>query len=305
MIKTRLRSTIALLAICMAVGLCGLAPTAAAPPRSPARVGQIDSVMKDRLRRVWQAGQALGRRPNVLAKVGDSITASGSFLSDAGDGNAVLGDHKELASIIAYYRAARVDRVGGVAHNSLNRRSLAATSNWTAADLLGLRDGVPGPEPSPLQQEFAAINPSVAVILIGTNDIDHTDLAVARNNLDDVLVATLQAGIIPILSTIPDREDYPGAAVRTLPYNDTVRELAALEHVPLIDLWAAMQDLPGKGLARDRVHPSSFTGTVGRRASVTFTARGLTYGWPMRNYLTLQMLARLKRVVMDDGQPDG
>jgi lysophospholipase L1-like esterase len=298
------RIAFSLLAVGLAARLWGVAPVGAAQPVGQTRPGQIDAVMKDRLRHVWLAGQTLGRRPNVLAKVGDSITSSGSFLSDAGDGNAVLGDHKELASIIAYYRAARVDRVGGVAHNSLNRHSLAATPSWTAAILLGLHGGGPSRGRSPLQDEYAAINPAVAVIMIGTNDIDHTDLDVARGNLDDVVVATLQAGIIPILSTIPDRQDYPGAAARTLPYNDSVRELAALEHVPLIDLWAAMQGLPGKGLAEDRVHPSNYPGPVGKRASVTFTARALTYGWPLRNYLTLQMLARLRRIVIDDGKPD-
>jgi hypothetical protein len=48
------------------------------------------------------------------------------------------------------------------------------------------------------------------------------------------------------------------------------------------------------------VHPSIYPG----HGSVTFTAKGLRYGWNLRNFLTLQMLARLKAVVIDNGPPE-
>ena len=228
------------------------APDAPIPP-GPA-VGRIDATTKERLQAVWRAGQALGRRPNVLAKVGDSITASGSFLSDVGDGRAVLGGRADLAPIIAYYRAAVVDRAGGRAHNSLNRRSLAAKAGWTGADILGLPGDL---TQAPVTREYAALNPSVALIMFGTNDLDRTGVDFYSQNLSDVVEATLRAGIIPVLSTIPDRRDYPQAAYRTLPYNDAVRELAARERVPVIEYWGALQDLPNGGLGPDRVHPST------------------------------------------------
>jgi hypothetical protein len=268
------------------------------PPGPP--LSRFDTVTKARLRVIWQAGQAQGRRPNVLAKVGDSITASGSFLSDVGDGRAVLGDHRELASIIAYYRAARVDRSGGRAHNSLNRRSLAAKAGWMGSDILGIHPGRPVVKPSPLQQEYAAINPSVALIMFGTNDIDQTGVDFFSSNLAAIVHTSIDAGIIPVLSTIPDRMDYPQAAYRTAPFNDAIRDLAAQEHLPLIEYWAAMQQLPNNGLGADMVHPSIYPG----HGSVTFTAKGLRYGWNLRNFMTLQMLARLKAVVIDNGPPE-
>ncbi len=281
-----------------------LPPVAAAAQPTPALVaqpvlglGRVDAVMKDRLSRVWQAGQQLGRRPTVLAKVGDSITASGLFLSDAGDGNAVLGAHPELAAIIAYYRKVRVDTTGGVAHNSLNRRSLAARAGYTAFQLYG-------PTISPLQMEYSAINPAVAVILIGSNDIDEMEAADFRPDLAGVVDTTLRAGIIPILSTIPDRRDSPRTIARMAAFNAVIRDEAAAEHLPLIDYWAALQPLPNRGIGADSLHPTVYPAPRGAQGSVTFTVHGLQYGWDLRNYLTLQMLARVRAVVFADGPPD-
>ncbi|MGI8587633.1 MAG: SGNH/GDSL hydrolase family protein [Chloroflexia bacterium] len=279
------------------------APTHAAPPTAPTTaLGRIDAQTRDRLRRIWQAGQQMGRRAHVLAKVGDSITASGSFLSDIGDGNVALSTHKELAPIIAYYRAIRVDHAGGIAHNSLNRRSLTARAGWTTADLLAPPSGASAP--SPLKQEYDAINPSVAVIMIGTNDLDRISVETFRTNLADVVDRTLEAGIIPILSTVPDRMDSPAAAAETAGFNGAIRDLGALEHLPVIDYWAGLQSLPSHGLAADLVHPSIYPSTHPRSGSVTFTSRALTYGWNLRNFLTLEMLAKFKRIVIDEGTPD-
>ena len=281
-------------------------PAFAAVPASQGSLvlSRIDAMTKERLRHVWLAGRALGRRSGVLAKVGDSITASGSFLSDAGDGHAVLGHYRDLAPLIATYRATIVDRSGGTAHNSLNRHSLAAHAGWTAADLLGLQQGGSALSPTPLDREYAAINPAVAIIMVGSNDVDRMGLDFYSNNLAGIVESTLQAGIIPILTTIPDRLDTPQSAARTLPYNDAVRELATVEHIPLIDYWQALQDLPNKGLTTDLLHPSVYPAPVGSQGAVTFTPAALRYGWNLRNLLTLQMLAHVRALIFDDGPPD-
>src|SRR5690349_10453834 len=49
-------------------------------------LSRIDAPTKAQLQHIWEVGQMLGQRPTVFARVGDSITASGSFLSDIGDG---------------------------------------------------------------------------------------------------------------------------------------------------------------------------------------------------------------------------
>ncbi len=255
--------------------------------------------MKAQLERIWQVGQLLGRRPAVVTRVGDSITASGSFLSDIGDGRAVLGPHTELAPIIRTYRAVTVDRAGGKAHNSLNRKSLAAKAGWTGADILGLR-GTDGSSPSPLLQEYTAISPGVALIMFGTNDLDQTGTDYFSANLEAVITTTLENGIIPILSTIPDRMDSPQALARTPPFNAVIHTMAARYGLPLIDYWTAMSSLPNRGLETDHVHPSVYPG----HGSVTFTAAGLQYGYTVRNYLTLLMLAKVRAIIVNNGPPD-
>ncbi len=299
-----LRRVPALVGLILSAGLITLPSQSVAAYSTPAPaarpvtgVGRIDTVMKDRLGRIWQAGQQLGRRANVLAKVGDSITASGLFLADAGDGNTVLGAHPELAPIIVYYRKVRVDTVGGVAHNSLNRRSLAARAGYTAFQLYG-------PTVNPLQMEYDAINPAVAVIMIGSNDIDEMEAAEFRSDLAGVVDTTLRAGIIPILSTIPDRSDSPRTIARMTAFNATIRDEAAAEHLPLVDYWAALQALPNHGIGADSLHPTVYPAPRGAQGSVTFTERALQYGWDLRNYLTLQMLARVRAVVFADGPAD-
>ena len=260
-------------------------------------LGRIDARGKAQLQRIWALGRQVGRRPAVFARVGDSITASGSFLSDIGDGRAVLGPHTELAPIIRTYRAVTVDRDGGRTHNSFNRRSLAARAGWTGADILGLR-GSSGP--SPLQREYAALQPSIALIMFGTNDLDQTGANYFAANLTAVVTQTIAGGIIPILSTIPDRMDGPQAIARTGPYNAIIRATAARYQLPLIDYWAAMHDLPNHGLEADLVHPSVYPG----HGSVTFTPTGLRTGYTLRNFLTLRMLAKVRALVVDNAPPD-
>src|SRR6187455_2123437 len=62
--------------------------TAAPPPapEQPPVVPRIDQALKDRLRGVYQSGVEAGRRPQVFAKIGDSITASTYFLEPVGCG---------------------------------------------------------------------------------------------------------------------------------------------------------------------------------------------------------------------------
>lgn len=99
-------------------------------------VPSIDNAMKARLRDVLTLGQSRGLRPNVVAKVGDSITVSGFFLSDFGCGLANLGEHGDLAAVVGYFGAEPLPPWPNLArceiHNSLTRRSLASGIGWTA-----------------------------------------------------------------------------------------------------------------------------------------------------------------------------
>ena len=75
----------------------------------------IDAGMKSRLQSILEDGRGKSNRPNVFAKIGDSITESGSFLQGIGCRDEVLGDFASLAQ----YRALSRDSVPTRLHERL------------------------------------------------------------------------------------------------------------------------------------------------------------------------------------------
>lgn len=270
----------------------------AAPPPPPGKViGDIDADMKAHLQEIMQTGQAKGRRINVFAKVGDSITESMAFLYDLGYGWENLGEYTNLSGIVEYYREVTVDTMDGEEHNSFNRQSLCGVSGDCAgAPLEGGRN-------STLYSEFDEINPGVAIIMYGTNDIALSDLGTYRRDMNAIIDVCEEEGVIPILSTIPDRLDGSREGELALEYNDAIRSIARERNVPLLDYWLALQPLPNKGIDDDGIHPNAYKPGEFYEAC-NFSEEGLQYGFNVRNKTALEMLLKLKQVVIDDGPPD-
>src|SRR5439155_8164974 len=180
-------------------------------------VPRIDSAMKTRLRAVFEQGQADGNDAGVVAKVGDSITVSQSFLVDVGCGEVNLSGHSSVLPAIAAFTQSAVPQ-GSIAAwcgaaNSFTRSSVAAAIGWSAGDALRPFIGAP-PDPAcndppydaPLPCELHLIHPAVAVIMFGTNDSERSaDPAAFAQELHAVIGVSIASGVIPILSTIPPR----------------------------------------------------------------------------------------------------
>lgn len=247
-------------------------------------VPPLDEATLAHVRTVRARGMTLGNRADVFVKIGDSITESQSFLSDIGSGWFDLGENNSLDATVRFFST----RTIASGRNSFNRASLCATSGWTTGNAL---EG----NPSPLQRELTAARPAYAVVMYGTNDIDRSNLAAWRANMNRILDTIEQSGTVAVLSTIPDRRDgaQPGALVAA--WNNGVRELALTRHLPLVDYWLALQPLPNKGLSDDGIHPSVYESN-GDPQSGTLTAEGLRFGYNMRNLVTLQALDRLRAV---------
>ena len=79
-------------------------------------------------------------------------------------------------------------------------------------------------------------------------------------------------------------------------YNATIRALANQYGIPLTDLYAALINLPNRGLSGDGIHLSEPPGGVA--ASVNFTADNLQYGATMRNLTALQILDTVWKQVL-------
>lgn len=286
-------------------------------------IPQIDADMQDNLRSILQRGQQLGNRANVFAKVGDSITHAASFLTALGSAGYdpglpyFSGDHTDLAETINYFRSTSLDDKGS---NSFNHQSFAARGGWTATDVLfpgydTAPDAPEWPPESPLVGEYRVLKPSISLIMIGTNDIWRANPTYYRTQLNTIVRSTIEMGIIPVLSTIPDvllQADRAKPLVSDI--NNVIADVAEAFNIPLMNYWLAGQLQGDKGLGRGGVHPSCpdegkydpSTDPCSYHPENTqfFTDDGLEYGYNMRNYVAVEMLDKLKKVVLEQGSAD-
>jgi hypothetical protein len=275
----------------------------------------IDAAMQARLRRILGAGIKMGNRPAVFAKAGDSITADPPFLQDfacPGRGTG-LDAAPDLAPVIAYFGAAQfppgATKAGCGVANSFSRTSVSAVPGWTSANALAsLRRPPPGCDPpydTALICELHLLHPGIVLIMFGTNDLGKSDDVDGFAGRLTVLVQqALSLGVIPVLSTIPPRLDEVEYAKRVPLFNAAIAEVAAAQQVPLWNYWLALQvpGLPNHGMSVDGIHPSVYGCPACDPTNLT--PAGLRYGYNRRNLTALQVLAKLKRVVIDAGTPD-
>jgi hypothetical protein len=234
-----------------------------------------------RAREVYQRGQALGRDPHIIAKVGDCNSNAYYFLYPFGLGEYDLGEYGDLEGVINQFAGSLAVRTYA-AHNGLNAGAVL--------DPLWASPAVCEPGESSLACEFRLHNPSVAVIMFGTNDM----LALTPEQFDHylrrVVNETIQAGVIPLLSTFPRHLASPE---RSIFYNQIVVRVALDCNVPLINLWLALEPLPSYGIRGDGFHLNGPLTSAG-----DLTEPNLQSGYPMRNLVTLQALDMIWREAM-------
>jgi lysophospholipase L1-like esterase len=147
-----------------------------------------------------------------------------------------------------------------------------------------------------------SLNPEVALIMFGTNDLGQLDVAEYRQKTAEVVDKCLANGTVVILSTIPPRS---GQLDKCRKFAEATRELAREKKVPLVDyleecLKRRSDDWDGtlpkfKGeakdvyqvptlIAADGVHPSN-----PKKYANDYSEEGLrSNGYVLRNYLTLK-----------------
>ncbi|MEO7095315.1 MAG: SGNH/GDSL hydrolase family protein [Polyangiales bacterium] len=254
-------------------------PAALGPVLYPA--GQTQSPMTPDLVAHLRDVHATGTGSDaVFAKIGDSHTETPSYLGCFG-GTAVMLDGRDLADTVAHFKAG--DAAGTTPYA---RKSVAAVIGWSAFQVLA-------GSPSPLAQEVAAIHPAFATVMFGTNDIGYARIDRYAQNLADITDTLLAQGIIPILSTIPPRDDDAAADVEVPRYNAIARVVAQTRGVPLVDLHRELLALPTHGLGGDNLQLETYSG-----GACQLTTAGLAHGNNLRNLIVLQTLDRLRRTVI-------
>jgi lysophospholipase L1-like esterase len=149
------------------------------------------------------------------------------------------------------------------------------------------------------------LNPEVAVVMFGTNDLRELDVGEYRDQLRFVVRKCLDHGTVVILSTIPPRH---GFAQKAAIFAEAARNVARELSVPLVDYHAeimkrrpddwdgatdAFKEFEGHDvptlLARDGVHPSA-----PRRYQDDYSEQALrSHGYGLRNYLVLMKSAEV------------
>jgi lysophospholipase L1-like esterase len=130
--------------------------------------------------------------------------------------------------------------------------------------------------------------------MLGTNDVpdvDNISPKVYERQMRQIIEACINAGVIPLVSTIP--AFHRPTADRVTVFNDILVKLTDEYDIPLWDYHAAMLGLPNDGLSSDGVHPS-----VAPNGAGSFTPDSLQYGFNVRNLTALQALDALWREVI-------
>lgn len=239
------------------------------------------------------AAQGPAQKADVFSKVGDSNTAAVNALSCFAGNQVDFGGREELVPAWQHFREGRVS-----GRTPFNRLSLSAAVGWSAfSALVGNR--------SPLQQELEVAQPRFATVMFGTNDLGYADTQRFARNLLAIVDSLSARGVIPLISSIPPRDDSAAVNAWVPRYNLVARGIAQARHVPFLDLHRELLALPSHGLNPDGVHLNTYV--AGGPRPCVLTEAGLAFGHNTRNRLVLEALSRswlaLKNNVAPDSPP--
>ena len=181
---------------------------------------------------IYQRGQQLGNRANAFSKVGDSETSERQFLVPIDENLFDLGQYGYLIGTVNHFRG------------SFGRTSLAAKPGFPVHSIVNPIWADPAfcnPGETSLECEYRVHKPAFALIMVRTWNIDmyYTDLV-------KVVETSINMGVVPILSTVPEAEPPPWAS--TAAHNAIIRQVAAEYQVPLWDLWQTTETLGHHGV---------------------------------------------------------
>ena len=223
-------------------------------------------------REILKKGLLSGHNPHSFSKIGDCYASTSWFIADFDLGKQYynLGPFEaDFAPVIEYYQG------------SFGTHSLAARPGFTAASLLSPTWINPTCEDydNPLNCELAAQNSLFAIFSIGTNDAFNPDQF--KDNMREAIETAIAQNRLPVLMTKAD--DIEGGHR----INQDIADLAAEYELPIVNFWAAVQDLPFKGLQQDGIHLTFYKNDFS-------DPRAYDAGWTFRNISTLYMLQLIK-----------
>jgi LysM repeat protein len=188
--------------------------------------------VQENVKQIFAKGQTLGNNAQHFSKVGDSIIEQPHYMVKFDTPDYNLGQYAYLQDVLDYYR-------GSYGRDSLAvRRGLHAWSwnNSTWAD----KDQCL-PDEGPVACEYRVFKPSVAFIVLGSNDVGVPEYF--RTSMEDLVQFTIEQGVIPIIVTKADRHEGDSNV-----NNIIMKETAAKFNVPLLDFDAVAGTMPNRGI---------------------------------------------------------
>ena len=236
---------------------------------------------------IYRRGLLRGNQARVFSKLGDCMTENPYFLAPFAAGGYDLGQYAELQAVLDQYAGTSARPGTDWSQDSFATVSLASASGFNIAGPLDATWADPkwcqGGE-SPAACEFRVAQPSVAVIMFGTNDVAYTDPASYDYFLRTLVDQAVERDVLPLLSTFPTRPEDPDKS-RLL--NQIVVRVAQAYDIPLINLSRALEPLPHHGVnPEDTIHLST---PADGRVDI-FDAEHLQAGFTVRNLVTMQAL---------------
>ena len=239
-----------------------------APTPIPSTLEVEDSAWKDlpiipetvdaSLQRVYERGLVLGNDPHAFSIFGDCQARPEEFFGlFETDADLVQSLSPDLREVVDYFSG------------SFNRESPTAQDGTTPGSLLWTQwhrgeYGCSFAE-TPVACELRIHRPSFVLIQIGT----HFE---SRNTeyLRRVILQLLDAGVVPILATKADNRE------KDERINRDMAMLAAEYDLPLWNFWAAVSDLPNRGLYTRDDRPLQGDIYLTEEAAVIHRLSGLT-----------------------------
>ena len=240
----------------------------------------MDDEVKSHIREIYARGRKMGRDPHAFSKLGDSLIANPYFLRifdqmDRNLGWYNLGDYAYLQDVIDYY------------HGSFDRHGAAVRVGqhaWSAFDPMWANKELCNPGEPPLPCEVRLHNPSIVLVLLGTND--NVPRSYFEKHYEKIIQYLIEQGIVPVLFTKADRHEGEDAH-----NNEAIRFLAKKYRLPLVEFDLLANTLPNRGLGPDNTH-------LRVAHSHDFTRpETFQYGTSVHNLATLIMLDQVKRAL--------
>lgn len=236
--------------------------------------------ISDEMVAIYKLGQKQGNLPNVITKVGDSLSASDQYLTPMSRIDNLLGPYDYLQDTLNFYGPS-------MASDSIAAR--IGLTTYAIFDPFWADKALCQSNESPLDCEYRIKKPSIAFIMFGPNDVRHMTNDDYRSQMRKLIEETLTMGIIPVVSTFsahPDEQFF----WQSINFNLELIALADEYRFPLINLWSAARILPDYGLDDDKIHlkPGGF-------ANLKYdTGHEAFYGISLHNLLCLRTLDEIR-----------